>query len=762
MTPAPRRLLLGAATAALLIAAAVLSEEEPGTAPQARDLLASRCYACHGKNGAAARGIFVLDRERLIGSGILKPGDPTSPLLRAVESGAMPLAGARLTPAETSLLRRWVLAGAPDWSPAAAPPAPASPDARSESALIAEIRRDLEAAPPAARRFYRYLSLAHLRRAGVPEIELAQHRTAVSLLLNSLSWAPTIARPAQLGPAADLLRIDLRALKWDAGAWRRILADYPYGIDSPAAESVNRDMGTELPYVRGDWLVAHASVPPLYHDLLGLPDRLEDLEERLGLDTARAVREGSGVLRAGIRASGVSRSNRVVERHALPWGAYWRSYDFKSSQGERDIFRSPVDLHPDGGEIIFSLPNGLQAYFVVDRRGRRLDRAPVAIVADRSRPEEPEIVNGRSCIGCHTVAMKSLRDEIRPLVERAATPPFDRERALALYPPQARLERALTEDADRFRRAAEQAGGRASADARDEPVTSLASRFAADLTSTQAASELGLDPAEFRARLARSPRLAQLGLGGLLQPAGGVKREVWEEQFAAVPVEMGLGEPAALSAGPRGGVLLVAADDLPTSFDAGSRDAPAVARFIRNAASFLTRGRAGRLLIHTAHPSFGPSFQEVLSRAGHTVDQALAPVSLSSYDAVFSGGDGAVDPAALADYVAGGGKLYLAAGTGDIPGEASFWDPLLRRFGLRLWEPGRARTLRAAAFAPGPLFRGVESLPLHQPNPIALLPGDWPGTRILATAGPLNAWALFTTDPSYRDPSSLAAERVIR
>jgi mono/diheme cytochrome c family protein len=745
MTPAPRRLLLGAVAAALVTATAVLSEPEPWTANQVRDLLSRRCYACHGKNGAAARGIFVLDRERLIASGVLKPGDPASPLLRAVESGAMPLGGARFSPAETSLLRGWVLAGAPGWSAPPASPTPASSDAGSESALIADIRRDLDAAPPASRRLYRYVSLAHLRRAGVPEPELAQHRTAVSLLLNSLSWASAIARPAAIGPAGDLLRIDLRALKWDAGTWRKILADYSYGIDSPAAESVNREMGTELPYVRADWLVANASVPPLYHDLLGLPDSLDELEERLGLDTARALQEGDGVLRAGIRSSGVSRSNRVVERHPLPWGAYWRSYDFKSSQGERDIFRSPVDLHPDGGEIIFSLPNGLQAYFVVDRRGRRLDRAPVAIVADRSHPEEPEIVNGRSCIGCHTLGMKSLRDEIRPLAERAPAPPFDRAQALALYPPQDRLERSLTEDSDRFRRAVERAGGRASADFRDESLSSLAFRFAADLTASEAAAELGLDLAELRARFARSSRLAQLGLGGLLHPAGGVKREVWEEQFAAVTVEMGLGEPAALSAGPRGGVLLVAADDLPTSFDAGTRDAPAAARFIRNAASFLTRGRAGRVLIHTAHPAFGPSFQEVLSRAGHTVDQALSPVSLSGYDAVFTGGDGAVEPAALADYVAGGGKLYVAAGTGDIPGEASFWDPLLRRFGLRLWEPGRARSLRATAFAPGPLFRGVESLPLHQPNPIALLPGDWPGTRILATAGSVNAWALFTT-----------------
>ena len=51
-------------------------------------------------------------------------------------------------------------------------------------------------------------------------------------------------------------------------------------------------------------------------------------------------------------------------------------------QSEQNIFAHPLDFSQDGGEIIFNLPNGLQAYLIVDREGVRIDAAPISIVSE--------------------------------------------------------------------------------------------------------------------------------------------------------------------------------------------------------------------------------------------------------------------------------------------------------------------------------------------------------------------------------------------
>ena len=79
-----------------------------------------------------------------------------------------------------------------------------------------------------------------------------------------------------------------------------------------------------------------------------------DLERRLGVDTARQLTEEKHVIRAGVRSSGVSQNNRAMERHASPFGAYWRSYDFRSNLGDQNIFANPLRLNAAGGEIIFN------------------------------------------------------------------------------------------------------------------------------------------------------------------------------------------------------------------------------------------------------------------------------------------------------------------------------------------------------------------------------------------------------------------------
>lgn len=300
--------------------------------------------------------------------------------------------------------------------------------------------------------------------------------------------------------------------------------------------------GATLPYVRADWFVASASVPPLYHHILELPHSVQELERRLGVNVARNIEQGKNAVRAGFRNSGVSRNNRVVERHISPYGAYWRSYDFSSNQGEQNIFKNPLQFKAAGGEMIFHLPNGMQAYFLADANGYRLDVAPVAIVSDRNAPEEAEIRNGRSCMACHFGGMKGFKDDVRVGIETQMDAVFDRDSALALYVPQARLDAFLQEDNARFQHAVEASGGKLSADFRSEPINALARKFEAELTLVQAAAEAGLGETDFRERLAKSKRLTELGFGQLLVENGGFKRDAWSEYFPQMVVELSLGE----------------------------------------------------------------------------------------------------------------------------------------------------------------------------------------------------------------------------
>ena len=511
-------------------------------ARNAQAVLTRYCSPCHGRGSPAFKGVIVDDYRQLVGPDkAVVPGSADSRLLKMVRTGAMPQGSAKLSDEEIRLLTDWVMRGAPSWETEAKASRPA---ALTETQVIRLIESDLVRAPERDQRFLRYFSLAHLDNAGVTEAELDRQREALVKLLNSLSWRRAISKPRTLDATGTVLRIDLRDFDWDEAIWNRIVGAYPYAITRPDQRLILDLTGSPVAYVRVDWFVATASVPPLYHEILGLPASVTDLERLLDLDTARNLRQEKFVVRAGVRNSGVSRNNRALERHETRQGAYWRSYDFTSSTGPQNIFENPLDLHPAGGEIIFNLPNGMQAYFLANGRGNRLDRAPTEIVFDRNEPDRSEIVNGRSCMSCHFAGMKTFRDDVRNVISGQASLP-DRDRALAIYVEQGQLDRLLDEDAARFRHAVTEAGGRIPEDPRSEPVGAVGRRFEAPLGTELAAAELGVQPAALRAGIEGNTRLSSLGFGQLLIENGTIKRDLWQEHFPDLVRALALVEPPA-------------------------------------------------------------------------------------------------------------------------------------------------------------------------------------------------------------------------
>lgn len=524
------------------------------TAVQAEAVLKMHCHRCHGRDGAIEGGMnYVLDPAKLVARRKVVPGRADqSPLYQRVVAGKMPPADEpRPTAAEIAVLKQWIDAGAP--------PAHAAAERAilTEAAIHEWILADLETRDKRARRFTRYFSLAALANAGAGPDELLTYRHALSKLLNSLSWHRRVSVPTPVDPAGVVLRIDLRDYLWDANLWNRVLADYPYGVlpDTAIARAVMVGTATRMPVVRLDWFVATASRAPLYYDLLQLPTGLAELERQLRVDAAVDIQQ-ERVARAGFNGSGISRNNRVLERHDALHGAYWRTYDFDAVPqnlierdtllpDRRNLFAYPLGpgfgdnaFQHAGGEAIFNLPNGLQGYILVNAVNQRLDKANTAIVSDPKRPDRA-VEAGLSCMNCHARGILSKDDQIRDHLAKnpKAFGRADAELIRALYAPKEKMRALMEEDAERFRKAVEKTGGKIGLSA--EVVMTLTLRYEADVDLATLASEAGVKPDVLLARLKADG--AAKNLGALKVPGGTTARQVVAQAFGELARDLRLG-----------------------------------------------------------------------------------------------------------------------------------------------------------------------------------------------------------------------------
>jgi serine/threonine-protein kinase len=550
-------------------------DDPAALAARVKEIFRTNCFECHGDKEPKV-GVRVLDVDNLVArKKKVVPGKPDdSKLFQAIsatDDNVMPPDGRpRLSQQDIDTVRLWISKGAVNFPDDAAVPAEPKRDKAFKDVVgvdyvLKKIRAYIGTVRAQDRRYLRFFSFNHILTSGATPDELELQRQALAKAINHLSGETEIVQPQPIEPTNTVFVVDIRKLGWHAQPFTRmkgqqklgtsscnlydlVLLEYPYAIAYEDSETYERlceeflvpaGQIRPIPYVRADWFVCTATLPPLYEDLLQMPYTLQELEEQLKVKADDNIRNGVA-RRAGMTVSGVSRNNRVVERHPLAGGAYWKSFDFRSSKGRENMFADPINLNPSGGELIFTLPNGLQGYYVADAKGVRIELAPTDIVTDKIA-EDKTVRNGLSCIRCHDAGMKTFSDRVRPaLLQLPGKPGFDKRAALDLYPEEAEMEKLLKDDGSRFLEAMKKVLGKEQA---GEPLTPVSKRFLdGALSLPEVAAELGLAKPDGLEAAFRMPNFAALGLVQLAAD-GVVRRDSWEDYYDLVVRQLALGTP---------------------------------------------------------------------------------------------------------------------------------------------------------------------------------------------------------------------------
>lgn len=315
---------------------------------------------------------------------------------------------------------------------------------------------------------------------------------------------------------------------------RKISALAPW-IDKVGITTLIELTRSESPIIRGDWFLSNVTVPPAYYDFLKLGNNIKDFQNLVFANqelSALAKSLDKGIVITSI----VARNNRTLTRSpTFTNGYYWQSHDSLTSVDDRNYILNPLDEKFDATEDIGTLPNGLQAYFLTDGKGLRLDFANPDIAIDGTAVDKV-VRTGRSCIICHSEGIKFIDDEVRNLtkllknkesIRLLATKEDDYYRIQDLFGYD--LDERIIGDQNIYRKAVGRATGMTS-----EENAKLFSEFYDSyaehlLTKEVVSQEVGLPPPELEKyiRMSRDPLL----LGLIKEPIRPIRRDQWERSY---------------------------------------------------------------------------------------------------------------------------------------------------------------------------------------------------------------------------------------
>ena len=390
------------------------------------------------------------------------------------------------------------------------------------------VRKDINQFQLEEAKYIRYISFYHTLCNGATERDLKRFLRATNKLLNSLSWNKKLFKVVPIDSNKSIFRLDLRNYHtvidrtekgllvnlWDTEHWEQLVKLDPYHLlvhESIASDIIYKTDG-QFPWLRGDWFINKASRTPVYENMLGISGTRQRIEHLLGVDVKADIKNGKAI-RAGFNRSGVSAHNRVIQRHDTKYGAYWLSYDFGSSVGKKSITNFPLgpddDVDPkrqfeaDGGEFIFNLPNGLQAYFLSDAQGNQLDKGPIDVVSHAETPDR-KVHNAMSCMNCHGKGIidKAEDDVAKSVIANELK--FSRgeiEKVKNVYKGAEIMRQKMDLDIARFAAAMKAIDN--NPDAEDD-ILKTGLEFEADIDLEKMAAELGVTEVRLRAIAAQS------------------------------------------------------------------------------------------------------------------------------------------------------------------------------------------------------------------------------------------------------------------
>jgi hypothetical protein len=541
--------------------------DDAGTGPgvdanEIQLFLTQHCVKCHGA-GAAAGGLQdITNLERQIAEGRIIPNRPEESLLfrRLTDpSNPMPPLSETERPSEQAigLMQVWIAEGALTGEDACDNTViPFDVPGEAFNGMIATMRNDILELEAEDRPFARYLTLTHLHNAGMCQRDLDLYRDGLAKAVNSLSREPRLIRPQPVDADKTIYRVDLRDYGWDQNVnfpenngdiWEAVVEVNPFAVrfTGLASDVLREQARTDVPFQTADSFIQIATGGVLdgvavnldfYNRIMAIPTTLAQLQEDVtGISDPQAEIDEGRVFRVILENSGVSQWNRAYDRFGgSTIGEYlYISHDFASASGDSNLFDDPIDFKSGGGEMIFSLPNGLQGYMLTDGDGEILrEEAPSNVVTDPGQRDRRVRV-GISCMACHNNGIITKRDEFYDFYNTSNNKNLfsetEHDSILKLFAaPDAGVQQQDL-DAGRFRLALAALSINLE---NPEPIINTSWQFEDELSLTRVAAEFGVDEQSLGFDLKRLQDRVSKSLGSLANN-GRLSRETFADTYKA-------------------------------------------------------------------------------------------------------------------------------------------------------------------------------------------------------------------------------------
>lgn len=407
----------------------------------------------------------------------------------------------------------------------------------------------------------RYLVLGNVYNERPDKVAYDLFIKAIGKGANSLSLEENITLPTAIDARRTIYRINLEDFNLDSdirfgsysggydrpysNGWDLVLNAEPFKMESftVAGEVIKGLAQTDFPWLHAENFnfIAHSD-DNVYYRALNIAENINTIFTDLGVNLQQLIDDEEIICTGGNGSEISQQKNRLLcrvecERSLLCKGDgyLWGTFDPIALNGvpERDLFANPLlaDFGLDSAfefaasEWIFTLPNGLQGYFLANAAGLRQAEAPLDVVNDTGNGAKfgGVIEAAISCHECHSKGLIPFPDQIRSHVERNASE-FDqdvRDKVFAIFPEPRALIAQFKVDNDAYAVALNRFNIQVSD---PDPINFLTNQHREDWSSKKFCSFMLLDVNDCLQRINQSDVLKRV-VGGLLSPSGSVSRD---------------------------------------------------------------------------------------------------------------------------------------------------------------------------------------------------------------------------------------------